>query len=215
MNVIKLSQGQIGHVCAHLSRSVKPGHYSNQDINENKTNLNYNLCKAERPKQVEYIKSKLNEISHSKRKDLVCMCSIVLDAPQSLPENLHAAFFETAYDFFVERYGTIAGFQNHEDIVISCYRHRDETTDHIHFAFLPIISNNGEQRFCAKEVVCRRDLQNLHKDLDKYLREHGIRAEILNGKTKKDSMGRAYSVKELKRMERNLERNRSYERKRF
>lgn len=215
-NVAKFSIGDCGHVCAHFERSVAPGHYSNEDIDENKTKNNYNLCNAERPGQVNYIKQKLNEIPHANRKDLVCMCSVVLDAPKSLPDNMHEAFFQKSYEFLVDRYGTVAGFTNKEDVVVSCYRHMDESTDHMHFAFLPVKgSPDGSQRFCAKEVVCREDLKTLHQDLEKHLRENGIRAEILNGATQRDSMGRALSVREMKYRDHKLERDRSIERRRF
>ena len=216
MNVAKFSLKDCGHVCAHFDRSVKPGHYTNQNIDPCKTKNNYNLCKAYRHSQVKYIKEKLEEIPHTKRKDLVCMCSVVLNAPDSLPQELHTEFFHKAYNFLVARYGTIAGFEDPEDVVISCYRHLDETTDHIHFAFLPVIqSASGSQRFCAKEVICRDDLKTLHQDLECYLREHGIRADILNGKTQKDSFGRALSVREMKYRDRKLNRDRSIERSRF
>ena len=216
MNVAKYSLTDCGHVCAHFERSVSPGHYSNTDIDASKTANNYNLCKAERSGQVKYIKEKLDEIPHAKRKDLVCLCSVVLNAPKSLPQELHTEFFERAYEFLVNRYGSVAGFSNPEDVVVSCYRHMDESTDHIHFAFLPIKENpNGSQRFCAKEVICRDDLKTLHQDLDKYLREHGIRAEIVNGKTQRDAFGRALSVREMKYRDYKLERARSMERRRF
>ncbi len=216
MNVAKFSLTQCGHVCAHFERSVTPGHYSNEEIDENRTGNNYNLCRNSRPNQVDYIKQKLDEIPHANRKDLVCMCSIVLDAPKSLPEELHESFFEKSYEFLVNRYGSVAGFENKEDVVVSCYRHMDETTDHIHFAFLPVKqSEDGSRRFCAKEVICKQDLKTLHQDLDKYLRENGIRAEILNGKTQRDAFGRALSVREMKYRDRILERDRKIERGRF
>ncbi len=213
MNVAKFSLQKCGHVLAHFERSVKPGHYSNKDIDPNRTNQNENLCRQPRPKQIDYIKEKLNTVQHANRKDLVCMCSIVLDAPDTLPVNLHDRFFELSYEFLKDRYGKVAGFDDPEDVVISCYRHRDETTDHFHFAFLPIIKDENGQRFCAKEVVCKQDLSTLHQDLDAFLKEHGLRADILNGKTQRDAYGRALSVKELKRRDYERSRNRNLERR--
>ena len=148
--------------------------------------------------QMEYLQQMLKDIDHSKRKDLVCMASLIVDAPASLSEEFHDRFFDLSYNFLVDRYGGIAGFKNKEDVVISCYRHRDESTDHIHFAFCPILNEDDHQRFCAKEVISREDLRTLHQDLDRYLKENGLRCEILNGKTQRDSTGRALSVREMK-----------------
>ena len=211
-NVAKFSLKEIGHVCAHFERTVKPGHYSNLDIDSSKTIHNENLAPHRPEGQVKYVKKMLDNISHAKRKDLVCLCSIVVNVPKDLPAQMHEKFFRETYKFLCERYGTISGFKNKEDIVVSCYRHCDETTDHIHFAFTPIkIDQNGKQRFIAKEVICREDLKTLHSDLEKYLSEHGCRCQILNGNTQKDEFGKALSVRALKRrdahkIERQIER---------
>lgn len=88
-----------------------------------------------------------------------------------------------------------------KDVCISAYIHHSETTDHIHFAFLPVIDRNGKKNFCAKEVIGRSDLKTFHEDLANYLEKKGIckRSDILNGATIRDSSGRALSVNELKK----------------
>ena len=97
-----------------------------------------------------------------------------------------------------------------EDVVISCYRHKSETTEHIHFAFLPVIDRNGEKAFCAKEVVGKDDLKTFHTDLAAWMEKKGIckKSDILNGKTIRDANGRALSVRELKKLSKEKERNR-------
>ena len=198
-NIAKFTLKACGHVCAHFERSVVHGHYSNKDIDESKTQYNVNLAPERPGGQINYIRNLLSQVSHAKRKDLVCMCSVVVNAPSTLPVNMHDRFFRLTYDFLVDRYGSIAGFEIKEDIVVSCYRHIDESSDHIHFAFCPIkIDQTGRQRFIAKEVVCRNDLRTLHQDLSNYLSEHGCRADVINGKTQKDAFGRALSVREMK-----------------
>ena len=131
------------------------------------------------------------------RKDAVRMCCWVVDVPKGLPEEKKEAFFKTVYDFLVERYGTKSGMG--EDVVISAYLHKSETTDHIHFAFLPVVERNGKKSFCAKEAVGREDLRTFHEDLARELEVHGIcqKSDILNGKTQRDASGRALSVKQL------------------
>ena len=100
-----------------------------------------------------------------------------------------------------------------EDVCISAYIHKSETTPHLHFAFLPVVERNGKKSFCAKEAVGREDLKTFHEDLAKKLEEEGIcqRSDILNGKTQRDANGRALSVKELKR-HRAIERDRKVDR---
>ena len=206
-----------GHVCAHYERSVKKGHYSNKDIDENKIHLDYNIGPERSISQTNYIRENLKKIAHAKRKDLVVMATIVLDAPKNLPYEMHERFFELSYKFLIERYGTdnegtpLLG--KAEDICISCYRHQSEKTDHIHFAMLPINkTESGELRFQAREKFNREDLQTLHQDLDAYLKGNNIRADIINGKTQRDAYGRALSVKELKHQTYKRQHNRNLER---
>lgn len=203
----------IGHLCAHYERSVANGHYGNKDINEERLEEDKKNLAPDRGKQTSYIKAKIEEIMNGRklRKDAVRMCCWVVDVPKGLPEEKKEAFFKTVYDFLVERYGTKSGMG--EDVVISAYLHKSETTDHIHFAFLPVVERNGKKSFCAKEAVGREDLKTFHEDLAKKLEEEGIcqRSDILNGKTQRDANGRALSVKELKR-HRAIERNRKVDR---
>lgn len=199
LNVAKFVMSDCGHVCAHYERAVKPGHYSNKDIDEAKIHMDYNLGPKREIKQTEYIKQMLSEIDHVHRKDLVVMATIVLNAPKTLPYDQHERFFKLSYQFFINRYGK-GIFENPENICISCYRHQSESTDHIHFAMLPINkASDGTLRFQAREKINREDLKTLHQDLDAYLRENGMRCEILNGNTKRDAYGRALSIKELKK----------------
>lgn len=212
-NVKKFSDMRdIGHLCAHYERSVAKGHYGNKDINEERLEEDKKNLAPDRGKQTSYIKAKIEEIMNGRklRKDAVRMCCWVVDVPKGLPEEKKEAFFKTVYDFLVERYGTKSGMG--EDVVISAYLHKSETTDHIHFAFLPVVERNGKKSFCAKEAVGREDLRTFHEDLARELEVHGIcqKSDILNGKTQRDASGRALSVKQLKR--RAMERDRKVDR---
>ena len=199
----------IGHLCAHYERSVKVGHYGNPDIDETKIADDHTNLAPDRGKQTAYIKAKIEEIMDGRtlRKDAVRMCCWIVDAPEQLPEEKKPEFFEAVYKFCVDRYGKKSGMG--EDVAVSAYIHKSETTDHIHFAFLPVIERNGQKSFCAKECVGRDDLASFHKELAAYLESLGIckETDILNGKTQRDASGRALSVKELKR-------NRAIERER-
>ncbi len=128
MNVAKFKLSDCGHVCAHYERSVATGHYSNKDIDESKIDQDYNLGPERNIKQTEYINKMLSEVDHVKRKDLVVMASVVLDAPSTLPQEHHERFFNLSYQFLIDRYGRDKEgksiLSNPEDICISCYRHQ-------------------------------------------------------------------------------------------
>ena len=209
-NVRKFSDFKdIGHLCAHYERSVANDNYGNPDIDKSKLNLDRTNLAPDRGKQTDYIKEQIEKVMDGRtlRKDAVKMCCWIVDAPASMPEERKPEFFEAVYRFLVDRYGKKSGMG--EDIVISAYIHKSETTDHIHFAFMPILERDGVKGFVAKEVISKADLATFHDNLGDYLEGLGIckKKDILNGKTKKDSNGRAYSVKELKK-QRGIERNR-------
>lgn len=200
-NVRKFSaMKDIGHLCKHYERSVEKGHYGNPDIDETKTYLDCNLA-PDRGKQTDYIKQKIEDVMAGRtlRKDAVRMCCWIVDAPEELPEEKKEEFFIATYEFLVARYGTKSGMG--EDVVVSAYVHKSETTDHIHFAFLPVVEKEGRKRFCAKDCINRADLASFHQDFADYMESRGIckKTDIINGKTQRDSTGRALSVKELKR----------------
>lgn len=206
----------IGHLCAHYARSVVPGHYGNADIDQERLSEDrVNLAPAREGGQTAYIKRQIAEVMDGRtlRKDAVRMCCWVVDAPQNLPKEKEAEFFQAAYDFLTDRYGTKSGMG--ENCVVSAYIHNSESTPHLHFAFLPVLDRDGQRSFCAKQVVDRADLASFHKDLAAYMEQRGICSErdILNGKTQRDSSGRALSVKELKHnRQRERERDKSRDR---
>lgn len=196
-NVEKFNMSAVGHVCAHFAREAD--NYSNENIDEDLTWTNYNLAPDREVSQVEFVKKMLDEIPHAKRKDLCVMSSWCVTAPKTLPATQHERFFQLTYDFLVERYGSRSGLS--ESVCVSAYVHHDETTPHMHFAFLPVVQTaDGSQRFCAKECVNRRDLKTFHSDYKNYLMNHGMYADVNEGTTLLNSNGKALTVKELKKV---------------
>lgn len=51
--------------------------------------------------------------------------------------------------------------------------HYDETTPHLHYAFVPVVFDDKKSRYkvSAKEVLTRHDLQSFHEDLDQDLKK--------------------------------------------
>ena len=191
-NCQKYTRAATGHLTRHFERAKDiNGDYikfGNQDINTEKSHLNYNL--APEQNQIEFIRQRCSEVKCLNRKDVNVMCSWAVTAPRDLDQADEKAFFKHTYNFLAKRYG--------EKNVISAHVHLDEKTPHMHFAFVPVTidKKKGIEKVSAKEVITRNDLQSFHKDLGKHLeREMGYEVNILNEATKKGNK----SIEELKR----------------
>ncbi|EAK0771656.1 hypothetical protein AWS07_07450 [Campylobacter lari] len=193
-HVAKYSKGALGHMFAHYERAKdKDGEYikfGNEDIDTNKSHLNYNLAPNHNMSQGEFVKKRCSEVKCLNRKDVNVMCSWVVTAPKDLNPNLHKNFFKESYKFLENRYGA--------DNVVSAHVHMDEKTPHMHFAFVPVVYDAKKDvlKVSAKEKVCKTDLQTFHQDLEKHLeRALGREINILNEATKEGNK----SIDELKR----------------
>lgn len=193
-HVAKYSKGALGHMFAHYERAKdKNGEYikfGNEDIDINKSHLNYNLAPNHNMSQEEFVKKRCSEVKCLNRKDVNVMCSWVVTAPKELDPNLYKDFFKESYKFLENRYGV--------DNVISAHVHMDETTPHIHFAFVPVVYDSKKDilKVSAKEKVCKTDLQTFHQDLEEYLEKAlGREIGILNEATKEGNK----SIEDLKR----------------
>jgi hypothetical protein len=73
----------------------------------------------------------------------------------------------------------------------------DETTTHMHFAFVPVVTDKKRNGFkvSAKEAINRHDLQTFHTDLESYMSlKFGREVGIINEATKNGNR----SIQELK-----------------
>lgn len=191
-HVAKYTRAQTGQLCQHYERKMnEKGEYvkfGNEKIDLEKTHLNYNL--APEQNQINFIRQRCSEVQCLNRKDVNVMCSWVVTAPKDLPKDQEREFFEQTYKFLEKRYG--------EKNVISAYVHMDETTPHMHFAFVPVIydKNKAIDKVSAKEKITRSDLKSFHPDLEKHLERHfGREVGILNEATKEGNR----SIEELKK----------------
>ena len=185
-NMKKFTRAGIGRMGAHFDRRKdKNGEYikfGNQDINLERTHLNYNLAKDLQPMpQYMFVNKRLSECECLKRKDVNVMCSWVVTLPQEMngaSEDDQKKFFKKTFDFLNDRYGA--------ENCISAYVHLDESQPHMHYAFTPVMFDKEKNvyKFNAKKVCSRHDLQTFHKDLDVALeKEFGYKTGVLNGKT--------------------------------
>ncbi|MED1125413.1 MobV family relaxase, partial [Bacillus atrophaeus] len=180
-HVEKYTKGSVQGLSIHWDRKTE--NHSNQEIDNERSNLNYDLCEKEGD-TLSRMNDRLREVHCLNRKD-VKVCS---DWVVTLPENLKGTsekeqreFFEKTYEFLANRYG---GEKN----VLSANVHKDETTPHMHFAFMPVVWDEKKQRekVSAKEVLTRKDLKTFHQDLDTFLKKeipHIYKYGILNDKT--------------------------------
>lgn len=185
-HIAKYTRGSCGGLTKHFERAKdEQGRYyrfKNQEIDLTRTPLNYNLA-PDRQSQLGFIKNRLNEVYCHNRADVKVMGSWVVTVPQTVPEEYQREFFERTYKFLADRYG--------EKNVISAYVHMDETTPHMHFAFIPVVYDKGKNRekVSAKEVINKADLRSFHTDLQEVMNEftaehdHAFECDILNGAT--------------------------------
>lgn len=191
----KNTRAATGHLFDHYGRNAEEEKYKylyrqNDSIDPKRTHLNYNLAPDERKTQQEIFDERLSQVKCLKRKDVNVMCSWVVTVPKDLAPERTREFMQHTYNFLENRYG--------RKNVISAYVHMDETTPHMHFAFIPVVFDKKKQieKVCAKEIIDRHELQVFHDELQNYLESSmGCRVNVLNEATKEGNK----SIEELKR----------------
>lgn len=202
-NKIKGSKADINRDLEHVCRGQDGGkehNHRNEKIDKTKTKNNYELHDRKGKTAKEYFKERMKYIEDktkertgkSIRKDAIKLCSWVITVPDDLPEEKYKDFFQTSYEWFCKRHGK----QN----VITSAVHLDETSPHMHFQFVPIVTSYDEQdnpieRLCAKNLEIDETLSKSHRDLKKVLEDKlKCKVNILNGKT----VGKGKKIEELK-----------------
>lgn len=153
----------------HNERTLPPPRDGHIDAERASDNYYIPLASDREPGHAyDAYKTRLSEIKHMDRKDVVHMASWVVTLPKDADDA--DAFFASVTAFLCDRYG--------RENAISAIVHADETTPHLHFLFVPATEDG---RLCAKEVLCRSDLRTFHADLQKHLQKHGINGTVTNG----------------------------------
>ncbi|MGM1389756.1 MobV family relaxase, partial [Bacillus cereus group sp. BceL293] len=191
-HVQKYAKGNVQGLSIHWDRKTE--NHSNQDIDNERSHLNYDLCEKEGD-TLSRMNDRLSEVHCLNRKDVKVCADWAVTLPESLKdasEKEQREFFEKTYEFLANRYG---GEKN----VLSANVHNDETRPHMHFAFMPVVWDEKKQqaKVSAKEVLTRKDLKTFHQDLDEFLKKEIpqiYKEGILNDKT----IG-VDTVKDLKR----------------
>lgn len=175
----KNTRGAVPGLAVHFER--KTDHHTNKEIDVSKSYLNQDLM-TDGSDMVSRFNARLNDIYCMKRDDVKALATWIVTLPEEIaeaPYEQQSAFFEATTNFLNERYG--------QENAVAAVVHYDETTPHLHYAFVPVVFDDKKSRYkvSAKEVLTRYDLQTFHEDLDQHLKkvlpfyEHGI----LNNKT--------------------------------
>lgn len=168
-NSAKYTRAACGHIAKHFERAKDDnGNYikfTNQNIDLSRTHLNYNLA-THQQSQLDFIKNRCSEVHCLNRQNVNVMCSWCVTQPKDFPMEQSRDFFEQTYKFLENRYG--------KDNVISAYVHMDETTPHMHFAFVPITMDRKKNRLTvsAKNVLSKTELQVFHKNFSKAMENY-------------------------------------------
>lgn len=192
-HLIKCTKGATGGLTRHFERfKNEKGEYlkfGNQEINIDKIHLNYNL--AEDKNQLEFIKKRTSEVKCLNRKDVNIMANWVITLPETIKSlDDQELFFKESYSFLEEKYG--------KENVISSFVHLDESTPHMHFAFVPVVYDKEKEEYkvSAKECITRNHLQRFHPELEAHMEKvFGYEIGILNEKTKEGNK----TIEELKK----------------
>ncbi|MBE4726737.1 MULTISPECIES: MobV family relaxase [Lactobacillales] len=175
----KNTRGAVPGLAVHFER--KTDHHTNKDIDVSKTYLNQDLM-SDGSDMLSRFNGRLNDVYCMKRDDVKALATWIVTLPEELTEVPHekqSAFFEATTNFLNARYG--------QENAVAAVVHYDETTPHLHYAFVPVVFDDKKSRYkvSAKEVLTRHDLQTFHEDLDQDLKKvlPFYEKGILNNKT--------------------------------
>lgn len=175
----KNTRGAVPGLAVHFER--KTDHHTNKEIDVSKSYLNQDLM-TDGSDMLSGFNARLNDVYCMKRDDVKALATWIVTLPEELaeaPYEQQSAFFEATTNFLNERYG--------QENAVAAVVHYDETTPHLHYAFVPVVFDDKKSRYkvSAKEVLTRHDLQTFHDDLDQHLKKvlPFYEKGILNNKT--------------------------------
>lgn len=204
-SVEKFTEAAVVNQLRHNAREIRNS--ANEDIDPQRTALNYSLLPPREVSDYDYFLERKSELYCYGRADVKVLAGWVVSAPADFetrsPEETRQ-FFETVNDFMSERYG--------EKNIVQSIVHMDEAgqVPHCHVVFIPVVPDRKpnhpqEEKVCAAEVLSRTELRNFHPALQAYMDKHGPKdARVYTGLTAASGGNR--TVKELKR-NRPIDRN--------
>lgn len=189
----KYKRADLSGLVAHYERKKdKDGNYiklQNQDIDQSRTHLNYNLCDEHNLTPYQFVKKRMGEVKHNHRRTQNVFCDWIITLPDQIKQEDQEKFFRATYEFLKRKYGA----KN----IICAWVHLDETTPHMHFAFMPVEQTPEGEKLNAKAIINRTTLRKFHNELkDELDRVLGYDSGVLNGITEQKKGNR--TIEELK-----------------
>lgn len=133
--ILRIEKRKMGSVTPNNNHHerLKEKYKSNEDVDPERTHLNYHLVKPE-GKYRQKVLDRIEEVGAKRRKDSVVLQDVLITAT---PEWIDAKsyeeqveYFDHAFDFIAKRYG--------RDNILSAVMHMDEAHPHMHLVFVPI-----------------------------------------------------------------------------
>lgn len=202
----------LAHIKHDLRQLPEGKSYGNESVDTELSYKNYSLIdRGKTAKEVnQYRKDFESKIFKYNRKNLVHAVELVIQCPNDCPPEQHEAFFQTAFDWYCDKY-LPAG----KDCVFVAEVHKDEhkwvetesglkdiSKEHLHIAYVPAIPAGKkhpdfEYRLNADALTKKAILRDMHPSLQSTLDEAGIKATVYQ---KKSGDGKAVplTVKQLK-----------------
>lgn len=192
-------KNQMNDVKGKEMEQERKGKISNEDIDLDKTENNYDLVEDERTLH-QRVKNRVDELKESGsrvQKNSVVMYSNILTVPEEQAkvwgEEKTDDYFKTCYDFFSKEFGA--------ENVVSAKVHKDETTPHMHLHFVPVNKENGKLQ--ARVSMNKAKINYIHDELPKFLQERGFDVVRGKGKTEKN-IENIHEYKKTKELEKEI-----------
>lgn len=160
----------------HYTRGSE-GTLERDNIDRERTHLNYEIGDRFMYEDLlEVIGDVSEQNGRAVRKDAVVMSDIVITAPPNVEDT--EQFFKAVYESL--KIQLVANGLN-ADTKMCGYVHLDETSPHMHLAFVPLKKNKAEQDIFSFKTICKRGFyKQFHKDTEDFCeRELGYRPSLL------------------------------------
>lgn len=188
----KMKAGNLGGMQRHNQRETE--NHSNQQIDIERSHLNYDLVNAEAINYRERVKEIIDSQRVSQRavrKDAVLVDEWIITSDKTFFNSADTdKFFEDSLAYFSDR----CGAQN----IAYATVHLDETTPHMHLGIVPMVDG----RLSSKEVFKRKNLSEIQEELPSYLKSQGHDIE----RGLKGSERKHLTVEEYKENQKEIER---------
>lgn len=197
----KYKRENLKGIFRHNERRNK--NYSNENIDKEKSYLNYSLKSPQYSYEKEFdkIREKYNLKGQIKTvSNIACEYIITSDHDyfERIGEEETKRYFETAYKFVAE-YKELG-----EQYIMSAKVHMDEQTPHMHLVFLPVVhtqnkkGNSIDKLACSEFWKAKDSYRQLQDAFYKYMVENGF--DLQRGLPKEETNREHYSVEEYKKI---------------